>query len=52
LLNNWIAGLAGIVTFLPVYLVRVPKEERLMVEQFGEEYQDYMQRVGGIIPKI
>ena len=52
LLNNWIAGLAGIATFLPVYLVRVPKEERMMVEQFGQEYQDYMRRVGGIIPKI
>jgi protein-S-isoprenylcysteine O-methyltransferase Ste14 len=51
LLNNWIAGLAGIVTFLPVYLVRVPKEERMMVEQFGQEYRDYMQHVGGIIPK-
>jgi protein-S-isoprenylcysteine O-methyltransferase Ste14 len=35
-----------------VYLVRVPKEERMMVEQFGQEYQDYMRRVGGIIPKI
>jgi protein-S-isoprenylcysteine O-methyltransferase Ste14 len=35
-----------------VYLVRVPKEERMMIEQFGEPYQDYMRRVGGIFPKL
>lgn len=52
LLNNWIAGLGGILTFLPVYLVRVPKEERLMIEQFGQDYREYMRRVGGIFPRI
>ncbi|MCL6613199.1 MAG: hypothetical protein K6U03_01040 [Firmicutes bacterium] len=30
LLQNWIAGPAGLAAFLPLYLVRVPREERMM----------------------
>ena len=30
---------------------RIPKEERMMVEVFGEEYKAYMQRTGGMFPK-
>ncbi len=32
--------------------MRVPKEEKMMVEQFGKEYQEYMQRTGRYLPKI
>ncbi len=35
LLANWIAGPACLALFLPVYLVRVPREERLMLDYFG-----------------
>lgn len=52
LLHNWIAGFAGIVGFLPVYLTRVPREEQMMVEQFGDAYRAYKQRVGGVIPRF
>lgn len=52
LLHNWIAGLGGLLLFLPVYLVRVPKEERMMLDAFGEEYRQYMQRTGGIFPRL
>jgi protein-S-isoprenylcysteine O-methyltransferase Ste14 len=31
--------------------IRIPKEERMMVEVFGEEYKAYMQRTGGLFPK-
>jgi protein-S-isoprenylcysteine O-methyltransferase Ste14 len=31
---------------------RVPKEERMMLEQFGEQYKAYMQRTGRYFPKI
>lgn len=52
MLGNWIAGPACLVLFLPVFLVRVPREEKMMLDQFGEEYRAYMKRVGGVIPKV
>jgi protein-S-isoprenylcysteine O-methyltransferase Ste14 len=51
LLQNWIAGFAGLVSFIPVYLYRVPKEEKMMLDNFGEEYRTYMERTGRIIPR-
>lgn len=52
MLQNWIAGLATLVLFLPVYLVRVPREEQMMLDHFGEEYRTYMQHTGRIIPQF
>lgn len=52
LLRNWIAGPAGAASFLPLYLLRVPREERMMLERFGEEYRDYMGRTGRIFPLL
>lgn len=52
LLQNWIAGPALLVTFLPVCLVRIPREEQMMLAQFGEEYRTYMSQTGRIIPVI
>jgi protein-S-isoprenylcysteine O-methyltransferase Ste14 len=52
LLQNWIAGLSMLVFFLPVYLYRVPREEQMMLEHFGEEYRSYMNRTGRIIPRL
>ena len=52
LLQNWIAGFAGLVTFLPFYFLRVRAEEQMMIETFGAPYRDYMSRVGGVIPKL
>jgi protein-S-isoprenylcysteine O-methyltransferase Ste14 len=52
MLQNWVAGLSGLVTFVPLYLVRTPREERMMREWFGEEYQDYVRQTGRIIPRL
>ncbi len=32
--------------------VRVPKEERMMIDQFGEEYKAYMERTGRYGPRV
>ncbi len=50
LLWNWIAGLTNLVCFLPIYFYRVPREEQMMVDQFGDAYRQYMQRTGRVIP--
>ncbi len=52
LLQNWIAGFLGILVFIPLYFLRVRAEEQLMVEQFGDQYRMYMQKVGAIFPKF
>ncbi len=52
LIHNWIAGLASLVILLPPYLLRVRREEQMMLEQFGEEYHSYMNRTGRIIPRL
>ncbi len=52
LLENWLAGWILLVTFIPMYLVRAPKEEQMMLDNFGEEYRNYISRTGGIIPRL
>ena len=52
LLQNWIAGWAMLVTFLPVYLVRVRREEQMMLEHFGEAYRLYMERTSRVLPRF
>lgn len=52
LLHNWIYGLFNIISFLPMYIMRVPQEEQMMLDTFGEQYRDYMSRTGRLIPKL
>jgi len=52
LLQNWLAGWSGILTFSVMYFVRVPHEERMMCEFFGDTYRDYMRQSGRVFPRI
>lgn len=52
LLQNWIAGLTGLLVFTLFYFLRVPAEEKMMLEIFGDQYRDYMTKTGGVIPKL
>jgi protein-S-isoprenylcysteine O-methyltransferase Ste14 len=52
LLQNWLAGPAGLICFIPFYFLRAPAEEKMMLEIFGQEYRQYMENVGGVIPKL
>ena len=52
LLQNWIAGLGLLVTFFPLYFLRVPYEEKMMHETFGKEYQEYVEKTGRVIPRF
>ena len=57
----WVASL-GVVTanWIPIFfaalaavflVARVPREEQMMLEQFGDEYREYMRRTGRFLPK-
>ena len=52
LLHNWIAGFSSLLVFAPFYFLRVNAEEQLMLEQFGDQYRSYMQKVGAVFPKL
>jgi protein-S-isoprenylcysteine O-methyltransferase Ste14 len=52
MLHNWIAGLSLVVPVLPQYLLRVEDEEAMMIERFGTEYREYMQRTGRVLPRL
>jgi protein-S-isoprenylcysteine O-methyltransferase Ste14 len=52
LLPNWIAGPAGLAGFGTLFFLRVGREERLMIETFGDGYRRYMERTSRIVPGI
>jgi protein-S-isoprenylcysteine O-methyltransferase Ste14 len=52
LLPNWIAGLSGLASFAPLYFLRVPREEAMMVEHFGDDYRRYARRTGRVLPRF
>jgi protein-S-isoprenylcysteine O-methyltransferase Ste14 len=52
LLQNWLAGWLDLFVFILFYFLRVRAEEKLMIDTFGEQYRDYMKKVGGVFPKL
>ncbi len=51
-LENWLVGWSTLVAFVIMYVVRTPREERMMCEFFGEEYRAYMRRTGRLLPRF
>jgi len=52
LLPNWVAGWLNLLVFIFFFFLRVKTEEQLMLEQFGDQYRSYMQKVGAVFPKL
>ncbi|MEW6086011.1 MAG: isoprenylcysteine carboxylmethyltransferase family protein [Chloroflexota bacterium] len=52
LTSNWFIGFCGIAIIVSVIAVRVPEEEKRLIEQFNNEYREYMKRTGRILPKF
>jgi protein-S-isoprenylcysteine O-methyltransferase Ste14 len=52
IISNWIAGLIGILLWAVLYFYRVYKEEKMMLDEFKEEYADYMEVTGRIFPRL
>ena len=52
ILSNWIVGIMGILTWTTLYVIRISEEEKMMIEEFGQEYEDYINKTKKIIPGI
>ncbi|MCG8406459.1 MAG: isoprenylcysteine carboxylmethyltransferase family protein [Phycisphaerales bacterium] len=48
---NWFLALIGIVTVVLI-VVRTRTEEQKLIERFGDEYKNYMERTGRFIPRM
>lgn len=52
LLPNWIAGFGALVTGGIMFAQRIPREERMMLQTFGDDYRQYMASTARFIPGI
>lgn len=49
--GNWLLLLIFIIS-MPFTYKRIFNEEKMMIEEFGEEYENYMKETGRLFPKI
>jgi protein-S-isoprenylcysteine O-methyltransferase Ste14 len=49
---NWVAGPSYLVAFAILFVFRVQAEERMMLEQFGDDYAAYMARTDRLVPRM
>ncbi len=49
---NWVAGLSNVVAFAVLFALRVGAEERMMAEQFGDDYAAYSARTKRLVPGV
>jgi len=52
LLQNWLAGWLNLVVFIFFYSLRIRAEEKMMIDTFGEQYREYMKKVGAVFPNL
>jgi protein-S-isoprenylcysteine O-methyltransferase Ste14 len=52
LVPNWLAGAAGLAGAALLFGFRVAREERMMLESFGEDYRAYMASTKRVIPWV
>jgi len=48
---NWLIGATSLAV-LALLTIRVPREEQMLVERFGQQYRDYMATTGRFIPRL
>jgi protein-S-isoprenylcysteine O-methyltransferase Ste14 len=49
---NWVAGFSNVTAFAVLLALRLGAEERMMAEQFGDEYAAYSARTKRLVPGV
>jgi protein-S-isoprenylcysteine O-methyltransferase Ste14 len=52
LLPNWIVGASGLLAWIFLFATRVPREEGMMLQEFGDQYRAYMARTARLVPRV
>lgn len=52
LTRSWLVGGVPLVGLCVIVLLRVEREERVMIGKFGDAYRDYMKRTGRFLPRV
>lgn len=52
LLQNWVAGLSGFIGFSIACVARINREEQMLLNSFGNEYEVYRQRTKRLVPYL
>ncbi len=52
LLDNWLAGWGVVCAFGCLYFLRVAREEQMLLDHFGKDYELYMAQTGRLFPAL
>ena len=50
--GNWIATIVSVILLIGVYGYRIRSEEAMLIDRFGEVYQEYSERTWRLVPYI
>jgi protein-S-isoprenylcysteine O-methyltransferase Ste14 len=50
--SNWLVLIAGFLCWTCTCLLRIGREEKMLAEEFGQEYRDYMKKTRRLVPFV
>lgn len=50
--SNYLIGISFIFLLSVIVFTRLKKEENMLIEEFGQEYIDYREKTGALLPRI
>ena len=48
---NWLIGMSSVIVLF-LLVTRIPKEEQMLIERFGDDYRQYMSKTGRLFPRM
>jgi protein-S-isoprenylcysteine O-methyltransferase Ste14 len=52
LLPNWAVAVSGPIILAILFSIRIPREEQMMIDTFGDDYRVYMSRTARFVPGV